>query len=81
MYICVCKKITEVQLKDSFIKTDCNFNESQKKCIEIIEEYKRTNRLNRLLFLADSSISGTKILLNLVEKKILTFGSAHLAFY
>ena len=30
MYICVCKRITEGQLKDSFIKTDCNFQESQK---------------------------------------------------
>ena len=50
-----------------------DFYESQKKCVEIIKEYKRTNRLNRLLFLADSSISGTMTLINLVEQKILTF--------
>ncbi len=64
--------LEETSFKWTQVK-DNDFNESQKKCIEIIEEYKRTNRLNRLLFLADSSISGTKILLNLVEKKILTF--------
>ena len=50
-----------------------DFYESQKKCIEIIKEYKRTNRLNRLLFLADSNISGTMTLFNLIEQKILTF--------
>ena len=30
MYVCICKKVTENDLRDSYHRCDCNINESQK---------------------------------------------------
>lgn len=30
MYVCICKKITENELKDSYLRCDCNITQSEK---------------------------------------------------
>ena len=77
MYICVCKKITEGQLKDSFIKTDCNFNESQKtlgfsskcgKCKSSVESLVKSIQFKKLLQIRMCIISKMILSLDLYDE-------------
>ena len=59
MYVCICKKITENDLRDSYHRCDCNINESQKdlgfsskcgKCRPSIESLvKKSKQKNKFL--------------------------------